>query len=67
MKRLFQWVFAAILICSTMVFTACSIDDNPVDGETGASGIAMIVKNGQVDYWRQIDTAFRDVCQEKDL
>lgn len=60
-------MMAATLICGAMVFTACSIDDNPVDGETGASGIAMIVKNGQVDYWRQIETAFRDVCQEKDL
>ena len=67
LRQLFQWMFAAILICGTMVFTACSIDDNPVDGETGASGIAMIVKNGEIDYWRQIETAFRDVCQEKDL
>ncbi len=67
MKKFFQWMFAAILICGTMVFTACSGNsDNPVDGETGASGIAMIVKNGQIDYWRQIEKAFRDVCQEKD-
>ena len=67
MKRLFQWVMAATLICGAMVFTACTKIDNPVDGETGASGIAMIVKNGEIDYWRQIETAFRDVCQEKDL
>lgn len=67
MKRLFQWVMAATLICGAMVFTACTKIDNPVDGETGASGIAMIVKNGQIDYFRQIETAFRDVCQEKDL
>ena len=67
MKRMIQWVLAAILICGTSVFTACTNDDNPVDGETGASNIAMIVKNGQIDYWRQIETAFRDVCQEQDL
>ena len=67
MKRLFQWVMAAILICGAMVFTACRYEDNPVDGETGASGIAMIVKNGEIDYFRQIEMAFRDVCQEKDL
>ena len=67
MKRLFQWVFAATLICGAMMFTGCSINDTPVDGETGASSIAMIVKNGQIDYWRQIETAFRDICKEKDL
>lgn len=67
MKRLFQWVMAATLICGAMVFTACRYEDNPVDGETGASGIAMIVKNGEIDYFRQIEMAFRDVCQEKDL
>ena len=59
---------AAILICGTAaVFTSCTKVDNPVDGETGASGIAMIVKNGQIDYWRQIEKAFRDICKEKDL
>lgn len=60
-------MIAAILICSAMIITACSSnEDNPVDGETGVRGIAMIVKNGQIDYWRQIETAFRDICQEKD-
>ena len=66
MKKFLHWMLAAILICGTMVFTACSMEDNPAGG-TGASGIAMIVKDGQIDYWRQIETAFRDVCQEKDL
>ena len=56
---------AAALICGAMVFTACTNGDNP-SGGTG-SGIAMIVKNGQIDYWRQIETAFRDACQEKNL
>ncbi len=58
---------AAILICGATLFTACTQDDNPVDAETGASRIAMIVKNGEIDYFRQIETSFREVCQEKDL
>ena len=66
MKKISLWMIAAILICGTMVFTACKNDDNP-SGGTGASGIAMIVKNGQIDYWRQIETAFRNACQEKGL
>ena len=61
-----QWMLAAILICGASVFTACSSnDDNPAG--SGTPGIAMIVKNGQIDYWRQIETAFRDACQEKGL
>ena len=67
MKRLFHWVLAAILTCGAVTLTACSTNDNPVDGETGASSIAMIVKNGQIDYWHQIETAFRGICQEQDL
>ena len=50
-----------------MIFASCSHDDNPVDGGTGSTGIAMIVKDGQIGYWRQIETAFRGICQEKDL
>ena len=30
-------------------------------------GIAMIVKNGQIDYFRQIETSFLATCQEKGL
>ena len=67
MKSFFQWVMAAILICGTSVFTACTNNDNPVGPDSGSEGIAMIVKNGQVDYWRQIETAFRDACKEKGL
>ena len=65
MKKLMNWVLAATIICGATAFTSCTNDDNP-SGGTG-SGIAMIVKNGQIDYWRQIETAFRDVCQEKGL
>ena len=65
-KKIFQWALAAILICGASVFTACSSnDDNPAEG--GTPGIAMIVKSGQIDYWRQIETAFRGICQEKGL
>lgn len=27
----------------------------------------MIVKNGDIDYWRQIEASFRSSCQEKGL
>ena len=39
MKNLMQWMFAAILVCGTSVFTSCSSDndDTPVP-EQGASG-----------------------------
>ena len=71
MKRLFQWVMTATLICGATLLTACfGSNDNPVDNvpsTPSTSGIAMIVKNGQIDYWRQIETAFRDACQEKGL
>ena len=71
MKRLFQWVMTATLICGATLLTACfGSNDNPVDNvpsTPSTSGIAMIVKNGQIDYWRQIETAFRGICQEKGL
>ena len=66
MKKIMNWMLVAILICGASMFTSCTNEDNP-SGGTGASGIAMIVKNGQIDYWRQIETAFRDACQEKNL
>ena len=28
MQKIIQWMMAAILICGTTVFTACSNDDN---------------------------------------
>ncbi len=66
MRKIFQWAMAAALICGASVFTACSgNDDNPAEG--GAKGIAMIVKNGDIDYFRQIETSFRSVCKEKGL
>jgi ABC-type sugar transport system substrate-binding protein len=66
--KLYQWVIAATMICGAMFFTACSSnDDNPVKPDGGAEGIAMIVKNGEIDYFRQIEKAFRDACKEKGL
>ncbi len=32
-----------------------------------SAGIAMIVKDRNIDYWRQIESAFREICQEKGL
>ena len=29
MKKMMNWVLAAILVCSTSVFTSCTNDDNP--------------------------------------
>ena len=31
MKRLFQWMIAAILFCGTTTFTSCTNEDNPVN------------------------------------
>ena len=71
MKRLFQWVMTATLICGATLLTACfGSNDNPVDNvpsTPSTSGIAMIVKSGKIDYFRQIETAFRGICQEKGL
>ena len=48
MQKIMNWMIAAILICGASVFTACSSnDDNPAEG--GTPGIAMIVKNGDID------------------
>ena len=67
MKRMYQWMMAAIITCSTMVLTACVHEGNPVPPEYGGNGIAMIVKCGYIDYFRQMELAFRDDCQEKGL
>ena len=67
MKKITHWVMAATLICGAMMLTSCSSSDNPVDAETGASTIALIVKEGHVEYWQQVEKAFRDICKEKDL
>jgi len=58
MKKLF-WMLTVVLLA----VSACkeeAPDNDPV-------GIAMIVKNGQIDYFRQIESAFRSACQEKGL
>ena len=56
-------VLAATVICGACLFSSCKKDEENTPGE----GIAMIVKNGQIDYWRQIETAFRSACSEKGL
>ena len=67
MKRFFLWVMAAILICGTSVFTACTNHDNPVNPDSEGDGIAMIIKCGDIDYFLQIEKAFRDACKEKGI
>ena len=69
MKKMMNWVMAATLcICGASVFTSCtSSNDNPVDAETGASGIVMIGKLGHVEYWQQVESAFRTACEEADV
>ena len=59
MKRLFLIVSVALL-----ALTACNYKERP-SGDP--EGIAMIVKNGDIDYWKQIETSFRSSCQEKGL
>jgi ABC-type sugar transport system substrate-binding protein len=53
----------AALIGSALVFTACSNDDSP----SNPSGIVLLAKRGDVDYFRQIEKAFRDACKENGL
>ena len=69
MKKMMNWVLAATFcICGANVFTSCtSSNDNPVDAETGASGIVMIGKHGHVEYWQQVESAFRTACKEADV
>ena len=69
MKKIMNWVLAATFcICGASVFTSCtSSNDNPVDAETGASGIVMIGKHGHVEYWQQVESAFRTACEEADV
>ena len=69
MKKMMNWVLVATLcICGASVFTSCtSSNDNPVDAETGASGIVMIGKHGHVEYWQQVESAFRTACEEADV
>ncbi len=65
MKKVLLWLMAAILICGTTVFTACTNDDNPaVDS---SSTLALIVKNGDIEYFQQIESAFRNACKENNL
>ena len=68
MKKFFQWAMAAALICgTTAIFTSCTNNDNPVNPDSEGDGIAMIVKCGDIDYFRQIEKAFRDACKEKGI
>ena len=69
MKKIMNWVLAATLcICGASVFTSCTNnDDNPAAPDAGTPAIAMIGKIGHVDYFKQIETAFRSTCEENDV
>ena len=64
MKKMIQWVLAATLICGGSVFTSCTSDngDNPVQAK---QQIAIIAKNGTIEYWQQIRSAFESECADK--
>ena len=64
MNKVFLWMIAAILICGASVQTSCT-DNNDYPAYDETSSIAMIVKTGSIDYWRQIESAFRSACKEK--
>ena len=66
MKKILNWVLAATLcICGASVFTSCTNnDDNPAGPDAGTPAIAMIGKIGHVDYFKQIESAFRSACEE---
>ena len=65
MKKIMNLVLAAILICGTSVFMACSNEDNPVVDES--STLALIVKTGDLEYFQQIESAFRSACKENNV
>ena len=65
MRNLIKLAFAAILICGTSVFMACSNEDNPVVDES--STLALIVKTGDLEYFQQIESAFRSACKENNV
>ena len=52
-------LLAAALICGASLLTSCK--------KIPTAGIAMIAKNGQSDYWRQVESAFQNACKEKGL
>ena len=63
-KKLLNWVFAATLICGASLFTSCSKDDNPTPSK---GGIALIVKEGNIEYFQQIESSFRSECRKRGL
>lgn len=63
-KKLLNWVFATTLICGVSLFTSCSKDDNPTPSK---GGIALIVKEGNIEYFQQIESSFRSECRKRGL
>ena len=65
MEKMIKWMLAAILVCSVSVFTSCTgyTADNPVPAQK--KQIAIIAKNGTVEYWQQIRSTFETECADK--
>lgn len=51
MKKIFNWVLAATLICGAFAFTACSSDDDNKVSNDGTPALVMIAKTSHIDYW----------------
>ena len=67
MKKIAKWAMAAAFICGASVFTACSSDDDKNGNNDGTPALVLIAKTGSIDYFQQIESAFRDACKEKGL
>ena len=65
-KKIFL-LLTATLLCATSVITSCKKDEETTKVSEEKSGIALIVKQGQIEYWHQIESIFRGICQEKGL
>ena len=43
MKKIFNWVLAAIIVCGLTVLTACSNDDNPAGQQGECTGMPLVI------------------------
>lgn len=43
MKKIFNWVLAAIIVCGLTVLTACSNDDNPAGQQGEYTGMPLVI------------------------
>lgn len=68
MKKIMLWVFAATFICGVSTFTSCCSTDDDDNSSVNPNGtIAMIVKEGEIEYFKQIEHGFRQACTKNNL